>query len=224
MERRDTVDLSRKSRKSGTSEFSTFEKGVLVLKQSNEPSWSVVTEGTEDLNFAIYVACTYDLLPKSWPFSESKRWTSTNPSVDLTRTEKSVLSTQWLEWWNQLVRVRSLDEHNADLYRPTYFESMDQELGHACRDTWQAFREWWHMPAGGNIAMIHWESAENVGQYVKEFEQRMNRKARPFRLRVDLVYTGLDDLIEVTDEYVIMPIRSPRENQFWWTQKINAIG
>lgn len=80
------------------------------------------------------------------------------------------------------------------------------------------------MPAGGNTAMFFWESSDQVGQYVREFEQQANRRARPFRLKVDLVYTGLDHLIEVSDEYVIMPLRSPHENRSWWTQKINAVG
>lgn len=194
------------------------------MKRSNDPLWSVVTEGTEDLNFAIYVACTYDLLPKSKPFSESKRWTSITPSSEFTQAEKAVLSSQWLEWWKQLVGIRSLHKHNVDYYQPSYFDSMDNELGDVCRDTLPPFREWWHMPAGGNSAMIFWESADQVGLYVREFEQQENREARPFRLKVDLVYTGLDDLIEVSDEYVIMPLRSPRDNRSWWTQKINAVG
>ncbi|WP_206920014.1 hypothetical protein [Alicyclobacillus suci] len=194
------------------------------MSRTHQPSWRVVTEGTEDLNFAIYVACTYDLFPKSNPFSESRRWTSAKPSSELTQVEKAVLSTQWQEWWNQLVRMRSLQNQNFDFYEPSYFDSMCNELGSVCRDTWQPFREWWHMPAGGKMAMAFWGGADQVGQYVREFEQRVNRKARPFRLKVDLVYTGLDDLIEVSDEYVIMPIRSPRENRSWWTEKINAIG
>ncbi|WAH37442.1 hypothetical protein [Alicyclobacillus dauci] len=194
------------------------------MKYRGEPSWSVVTEGTEDLNFAIYLACTYDLLPKSKPFSGSKRWTSTTPSIELAQAEKTVLSNGWVEWWSELVAARSAQGHNFEFYAPSYFDSLAKELGDVCRNTWKPFREWWHMPAGGKTAMIHWESADNVGQYVRDFEQHINRKARPFRLKVDLVYAGLDDLIEVNDEYVIMPIRSPRENQAWWTQKITAIG
>ena len=194
------------------------------MKRGNEPSWSVVTEGTEDLNFAIYVACTYDLLPKSIPFSESNRWSSTQLSTQLTGAEKSALSVQWLEWWNRLIGVRSVHKHNFDLYQPTYFDSMDKKLGEVCRGLLLPFREWWHMPAGGNTAMIFWESADKVGEYVREFEQQVNRKVRPFRLKVDLVYAGLDNLIEVSDEYVIMPIRSAHENRSWWTQKIKAIG
>ncbi|WDL97043.1 hypothetical protein [Alicyclobacillus sp. ALC3] len=191
------------------------------MQRSKEPSWSAVIEGTEDLNFAIYVASTYDLLPKSKPFSESRRWTSTNPSVELTPAEKTVLAVQWLEWWTRLVEVRSIHQHNL---APSYFESLDNELAGVCSDTWHAFRNWWHMPAGGGTAMIFWESADKVGEYVRQFEQQVNRKAKAFRLKVDLVYTGLDDLIEVSDEYVIMPLRSAHENRFWWTKKINAVG
>lgn len=189
------------------------------MKRNNEPSWSVVTEATEELNFAIYVCCTYDLLPKNKPFSQSKQWTSTEPSIELAETERAALESQWNHWWDHLVSVRSQHGRNFDFYSPSYFESLDKELGKLCRASWQAFRDWWHMSAGGNIAMIHWESADNVGQYVKEFEREVMRTVKPFHIRVDLVYAGVDDLVEVSDEYVIMPIRSPRENKSWWSQK-----
>lgn len=138
--------------------------------------------------------------------------------------EKAVLSSQWLEWWNQLVLDRSLHKHNVDFYQPSYFDSMDNEFGDVGRNTLQAFRDWWHMPAGGNTAMLHLESADNIGQYVRDFEQHANRKVRPFRMKVDLVYAGLDEVIEVNDNYVVMPIRSHLENEAWWIQKISAIG
>ena len=72
--------------------------------------------------------------------------------------------------------------------------------------------------------MIHWESADRVGEYVKDFERETKRKVKPFHVKVDLVYAGLDELVEVSDEYAIMPIRSPLENKSWWTQKIHALG
>ncbi|MGD6857658.1 hypothetical protein ACQCVO_21700 [Bacillus infantis] len=193
------------------------------MQLNGRPSWSVVTEGAEDLNFAIYVACTYDLFPNNMPFSSSKQWSSTTPTT-LSANEKSILKSQWKKWWNHVVLTRSQNGGGVDSYPQDYLKSSGSELGQVCYDLWPPFFNWWHMPAGGNTAMIFWESADNVNKYVKEFEQDVGRTANPFRLKIDLVYTGLDDVLEVSDVYAIIPIGSPHINKSWWTKKIKSLG
>lgn len=187
------------------------------------PSWSVRTEARDELNFAIYIACTYDLLPRSCPFSETNRWSVTTESV----SDQALIASQWNEWWNQLVKHR-LESFQSPrwsaLYNPPDFNNLDRELRQLCVSVWQGFHKWWNMPAGGKTAMIFWESADNVGQLVRQFELEAGRKARLFQMTVDLVYAGLDDVIEVSDEYAIMPLRSMQKNQEWWMKKLHQIG
>ncbi|UFT98408.1 hypothetical protein KO561_14540 [Radiobacillus kanasensis] len=194
------------------------------MKINGEPTWSVTTQGVEQLNFAVYVACTYELIPDQKPFSSIHNWSSVNPSKSLTEKEMVVLTNYWLRWWELLVSERAKIGSHAEFYKPDYFDSLAPELGEICKELWQAFRKWWEMPAGGSMAMSFWESLDPVGKYVAEFEKEIGRKAKPFRLNVDLVYAGFEDVYEVTDDYVIMPLRSPNKNKTWWMKKIKSLG
>lgn len=153
-----------------------------------------------------------------------KRWSSTTPIVTLSQNDRLLIVDQWSRWWAQLVSARETSQRRPLVYDPSHFKLLDNELGNVCRQTWQPFREWWQMPAGGHVAMMFWESAEPVQQYVREFEEEAGRKAKPFRLEVDYVYAGLDNVLEVNVNYAIIPAHSPREHRSWWKQKIRELG
>lgn len=56
------------------------------------------------------------------------------------------------------------------------------------------FREELNMKAGG----------KKFSEYVEELENKLNRKAKPFKLYIELVYTGVPNVLEVSENYMIV--------------------
>lgn len=68
--------------------------------------------------------------------------------------------------------------------------------------------------------MNYWEAKPDLIAFVKEFENQAGREIKPFKLHVDLVYTGLKEPIEVNNQFIIMPIKAEyllKKN--WWIKR-----
>lgn len=208
---------------------------------SDPNSWSVCVSSDVELNFLVYVARAYSICDEY--FDKHGAWP--NRQVSLPDQLHQELETQWHDFWNGSIqqkaeakiqqraalKSRSKDQievahlnHNhvsPFVLDQPYFEAIQQqELREALIEQWPSFIQWWNMPAGGQAAMHYWEHIPDLIRYVREFEIEAGRPIQSFHLDVELIYNGPYKPIEVTDEYVIMPIRTAYlMKPDWWNER-----
>ncbi|SEL10389.1 hypothetical protein [Paenibacillus sp. OK003] len=185
----------------------------------NYNSWSVCISSDIELNFLIYVASTYDLLKED--INENNLW----PSRQRVESDElhQKLEIQWKWFWDRSIQQKAHknNHHVSFVLGLPDFELVEQhELREVLVHLWPSFRQWWYMPAGGQAAMNYWEGIPDLIRYVQEFEDEVGRKIKPFHLNVDLIYNGPNELIEVTEEYIIMPIKVEYlMKRDWWMSR-----
>lgn len=97
------------------------------------------------------------------------------------------------------------------------------ELRECCKKSYPFFIEWWNMQAGGNAAISFYEIIGNdkFCNYIEELECKLNKKAKIFNLYIDIVYTGVPDVLDVDDEYIIVtPNGYISLDKKWWMDKL----
>ncbi|SEB10796.1 MULTISPECIES: hypothetical protein [unclassified Paenibacillus] len=185
----------------------------------NHNSWSVCISSDFELNFLIYVASTYGLLKED--INENILW----PSRQMVESDElhQKLEIQWKWFWDRSInqKAHKNNNHVSFVLGLPDFELVEQhELREVLVHLWPSFRQWWYMPAGGQAAMNYWEGIPDLIRYVQEFEDEVGRKIKPFHLNVDLIYNGPNELIEVTEEYIIMPIKVEYlMKRDWWMSR-----
>lgn len=185
----------------------------------NHNSWSVCISSDFELNFMIYAASTYGLLKED--INENILW----PSRQRVESDElhQKLEIQWKWFWDRSIQQKAHknNHHVSFVLGLPDFELVEQhELREVLVHLWPSFRHWWYMPAGGQAAMNYWEGIPDLIRYVQEFEDEVGRKIKPFHLNVDLIYNGPNELIEVTEEYIIMPIKVEYlMKRDWWMSR-----
>ncbi|MFJ2045475.1 hypothetical protein ACIOBL_17865 [Paenibacillus taichungensis] len=185
----------------------------------NHNSWSVCISSDIELNFLIYVASTYGLLKEE--INENNLWPS-RQRVESDQLHQK-LEIQWKWFWDRSIQQKAhKNNHHVSfvLGLPDFKLVEQHELREVLVHLWPSFRQWWYMPAGGQAAMNYWEGIPDLIRYVQEFEDEVGRKIKPFHLNVDLIYNGPNELIEVTEEYIIMPIKIEYlMKRDWWISR-----
>ncbi|PZT53234.1 hypothetical protein [Paenibacillus silvae] len=214
-----------------------------MISASN--SWTVCVSSDVELNFLVYVARAYSICDEY--FDKHGAWP--NRQVSLSDQLHHELETQWQDFWNGSIQLKAeakiqqkaaLESQAPDLavshpmcaqlnhnhvspfvLDQPYFEAIQHRgLREALAAQWPSFIQWWNMPAGGQAAMQYWEHIPDLIRYVREFEIEAGRPIQSFHLDVELIYNGPCKPIEVTDEYVIMPIRTDYlMKPDWWNER-----
>ncbi|SDL80968.1 hypothetical protein SAMN05428961_1077 [Paenibacillus sp. OK060] len=185
----------------------------------NHNSWSVCISSDFELNFLIYVASTYGLLKED--INENILW----PSRQMVESDElhQKLEIQWKWFWDRSInqKAHKNNNHVSFVLGLPDFELVEKhELREVLVHLWPSFRQWWYMPAGGQAAMNYWEGIPDLIRYVQEFEDEVGRKIKPFHLNMDLIYNGPNEPIEVTEEYIIMPIKIEYlMKRDWWISR-----
>lgn len=195
------------------------------------PAWSVVTSSQISLNFAMYVKCAYGLIEKENYTGKAVLWPYKTLSLD-DEAKKEDLKKDWNVWWEMLVQAREKELlHGQTTVKTSFFDPPDfagmenEEIKALCQRAWPAFFEWWTMPAGGQFAVAYWEQFSNLHLYIRQYEEEVGRKVKPFKLNIDLVYTGLSETIDRSRQYSIMTMRpEPFMDAEWWKAKLKEIG
>ncbi|HBU81617.1 MAG TPA: hypothetical protein DEF35_08250 [Paenibacillus sp.] len=182
-------------------------------------SWTICISGEYDLNFLMFVASACGLLTDEF---EEGVWPESQPLNVEQSNEK--FKEQWKELWNQSISKkgeRKRGNHQNLIIDPPDFSMIKEEnLKAVLINMWPSFIKWWNMPAGGQMAMHYWEANPDLLTFVQEFESQVGREIKPFRLDVDLVYTGLREPIEVNEQFIIMPIKSEYLlKKDWWIKR-----
>ena len=171
------------------------------------------------MNFLMYVASAHGLLADefgegTWPTSQSSNGGQSNEKF----------KAQWKELWNQSIYKKGLlksgRQKNLILDPPDFSMIRENDVRNVLINMWPSFIQWWNMPAGGQIAMHYWEGAPDLLSFVQEFESQVGRKIKPFKLDIDLIYTGLREPIEVNEQFMILPIKTEYLlKKDWWIKR-----
>lgn len=186
--------------------------------------WRIKMDVPETLNFAIFVGYAFKILPDIVFDDKVNKWPVKKYSIEESLSHDE-LREAWIDWWEGLLKGRQ--ESKQKLSRPHTDGIASKKFKDLCEEVWPDFHEWWSMPAGGHMAMTTYTTMGNgeVRTLIKEFEERLGRSVQRFSLEVDLVYAGIGEVMEVSSDYVVMPITPPPYyNTEWWRKKISEIG
>lgn len=199
------------------------------MQKGTRPSWILMTDAPRDLNFAIYVVCTFDILPDTQPFIREQLW-SAYRSDPLDAEEQKILIIQWKQWWNDIVHDRAMNNlqgrWSIHYAHDGNFDALPEPLRRKCEAVFRSFNDWWGLTAGGQQGVNYWDKAMEFHPLVKRVETELERPVRPFRLSVDYVYTGLGSIVDVTSTYAIMSVHRPNtsvHNNDWWLAKVREL-
>lgn len=192
------------------------------MKIANQPSWQVITDSPESLNFAIYVGYACGLHSQEVMKHQELVWPElTHPITD--RNKRLRIKRAWKKWWLQLLNERQ-ESTRPNLIPPYTTGIHSSDLVDICNKIWPEFRKWWRMPAGGQAAMIFspkWDRKNTLQTFIRQSEMVHHKCVRPFQLKIDFVYGGLLTSQDVTTHYVVMPLlASYRFDPTWWEQKL----
>ncbi|MCM3625621.1 hypothetical protein HN020_11340 [Brevibacillus borstelensis] len=188
-------------------------------------SWQISMDIPETLNFAIFVGYALGILPEKVLKDNDKAWPEKKFTIkDSYQLEEIRVS--WGKWWTLLLQARQ-DRSTPRLKRPHTEGITSDKFKQLCEEIWPDFYKWWNMPAGGHIAMMSYTTMgrKEIRTLIREFEEQVKRPVQPFSLKIDLVYAGLEDVVEVSSNYAVMSINPPPYyNTGWWSKKISEIG
>lgn len=112
----------------------------------------------------------------------------------------------------------------SEIYNVNNFLELEYiELRECCKKAYPYFIEWWDMQAGGKSAISFYEiMVENrFCDYIDELKCELNRKVKEFNLYIDIVYTGVPDVLDVNDEYIVItPNGYINLTKDWWMRKL----
>ena len=144
-------------------------------------------------------------------------------------------SEQWEEWFKYIADLKAEEIKVGGKYGIVDEEFMPPELSNVkcsilkecCRSSWREFYEWWNMKAGGRNAINFLEQlgGDKIRGYINEVESKLGREVKPFSLNIELIYTGINEAIDINDEFVINPL-SPiiTLDKEWWMKKLIELG
>ncbi|CEO05568.1 Uncharacterised protein [[Clostridium] sordellii] len=202
----------------------------MINKDTNE-SWAIRTSTDELLNFIIFTGCMYNLIDEK-NFDESNiPWPTNISNLDFEDLYIDKLKSQWKLWFNNVIEERcnntSFDKMSIvvkEIYNVIDFLELEYiELRECCKKSYPNFIAWWDMQAGGKAAISFYEiiGGGNFGDYIEQLECKLNKKAKPFNLYIDIVYTGVPNVLDVNDNYIVVtPNGYLNSNKDWWMKKL----
>lgn len=195
------------------------------MRFGNQPSWTVIEDSPESLNFAVYVGYAYGILPNEILHNQEVAWPHRTKDV-FDQEKQLAFQTAWKDWWQSLVEDRK--DHSTPALLPPYTSAIHlPEFRQLCEETWADFHHWWVMPAGGHAAMVFspkWQKTHSLIEFIQEIETTKQKRVHPFRLQIDLVYGGILAKEEHTADYVVMLLSETRMfNREWWSNKIDEL-
>lgn len=202
-----------------------------MINNDTNKSWAIRTSTDELLNFIIFTGCMYNLIDDKH-FNESNRpWPTSILNSDYKNLNNDKLKSQWKLWFNSVIDKKSNNINPNkmctlinEIYNVNDFLELEYiELRECCKKSYPFFIEWWNMQAGGNAAISFYEiiGGDKLCNYIEELECKLNKKAKIFNLYIDIVYTGVPDVLDVNDEYIIVtPNGYISLDKKWWIDKL----
>lgn len=202
----------------------------MINRDTNE-SWAIRTSTDDLLNFIIFTGCMYNLIDDE-NFDESNTpWPTKLSNLDFDNLYISKLKLQWKQWFNNTIEEKYNDINPDKMcvaidekYNISNFLELEYtELRECCKKSYPHFIEWWEMQAGGKSAISFYEIivGNKFCDYIEELERKLNRKAKPFNLYIDIVYTGVPNVLDISDKYIVVtPNGYLNLTKDWWMKKL----
>jgi len=201
-----------------------------MVNEEVNKSWAIRTSTDELLNFIIFTGCMYNLIDDKNFDDSNTPWPTNLLNTDCKKLQSDKLKLQWKLWFNNTIeeKCNNINPNKMcvlvnEKYNVNDFSQLQYiELRECCKKTYPLFIEWWEMQAGGKSAISFYEIivGNKFCDYIEELECKLNKKSKPFNFYIDMVYTGVPDVLDINDEYVIVTpngyISLDRE---WWLEK-----
>lgn len=205
-----------------------------MMYEGNNESWSIFTSKDDLLNFVIFTGCMYNLIDGKNFDEENERWPTNILISKLDDLHLEKLKIQWSEWFNNVINEKisnaNLDEMCSfieEKYDVNNFSQLKYvELRECCKNAYPHFVDWWNMQAGGRVALSFYEFIGNnkISEYISELECKLNKKSKPFKLYLDMVYTGVPKVLDINDEYIIVTPNGYLDlSREWWINKLSKL-
>lgn len=200
----------------------------------NSSQWSIITFNEDLLNFVIFTGCMYNLIDDEVFSEENVRWPANICVTNYKECDHSKLKIQWRNWFkdiisNQAVNIGRDEMFNfiEEIYDISNFKELKYvELRECCKNAYPNFIEWWKMQAGGDTALSLYQYivGGKFSEYVEELENKLNRQAKPFKLYIELVYTGVPNVLEVNENYMVLtPNGYMGLDKEWWINRLSKL-
>ncbi len=162
--------------------------------------WSMREDAPDDLNFAMYLAQHYEIIPRQTPFiaSVSPRLFSVR---HMPESDQMLVREQWHAWWAQLMAIHQQNmrwnmqsSFQEDLDNEVTAETLT-ELPEPLRTysvtNWPTFDAWWHCAAGGKSGTMHSGSCTvEPFNTINGVEETCHETPPPVRWVIEYLYTG----------------------------------
>lgn len=201
-----------------------------MLNEEVNKSWAIRTSTDELLNFIIFTGCMYNLIDDKNFDDSNTPWPTNLLNTDCKKLQSDKLKLQWKLWFNNAIeeKCNNINPNKMSVlvnekYNVNDFSQLQYiELRECCKKAYPLFIEWWEMQAGGKSAISFYEIivGNKFCDYIEELECQLNKKSKPFNLYIDMVYTGVPDVLDINDEYVIVtPNGYLSLDREWWIEK-----
>jgi hypothetical protein len=202
----------------------------MIYEDTNQ-SWVIRTSTDELLNFIIFTGCMYNLIDDK-NFDESNTpWPTNVSNLNFEGLNYNKLKSQWKLWFNEILgeKCNNINPERMcilvdEIYNVSDFSELEyMELRACCKKAYPYFIEWWDMQAGGKSAISFYEiiGSSKFSEYIEELECELDRKVKPFNLYIDIVYTGVPNVLDLDDKYIIVtPNGYLNLNKEWWIKKL----
>ena len=202
-----------------------------MINEDTNEAWSIRTSTDELLNFIIFTGCMYNLIDDE-NFNESNTpWPTNLSSLVFDDLHMDKLKLQWKLWFSGVLeeRCNNINPNKMcifidERYNVNNFLELEYtELREWCIKSYPYFIEWWDMQAGGKSAISFYEiiGGSKFCDYINELECDLNRKVKGFNLYIDIVYTGIPDILDINDKYIVVtPNVYINLTKDWWMKKL----
>ncbi|WP_243444942.1 hypothetical protein [Romboutsia maritimum] len=209
-----------------------------MMCKDNIDSWSIYFSSDDLLNFAIFTGSMYNFIDDKNFDEKNKPWPTNIVTQDFNNYDFNKLKLQWNSWFNDIIKHKYTNVNSDKMCSSiewTYDINKFSELGYIelrdfCIKAYPHFNEWWNMQVGGKNALSFHEFVGNenfskyINEYISELECKVNRKCRPFKLYIDIVYTGIPTVLDINDEYIVVtPNWYFDLNKDWWINKLSNL-
>lgn len=205
----------------------------MISVDTNE-SWSIRTATDDLLNFIIFTGCMYNLIDDEHFDEQNIPWPNNLLNLDFENSHINTLKAQWKSWFHNVIEERSsnIDSDKmsvviSEVYNINNFLELEYiELRKCCKKAYPHFIDWWNMQAGGKNAISFYEFVyENkFWEYIEELEVKLNKKAKAFNLYIDIVYTGVPNVLDIDDKYIVVtPNGYINLTKDWWMKKLTKL-
>ncbi len=164
--------------------------------------WQILEDAPDDLNFAMFLAQHYTIIPNQTPFiaSESPRLFSVQA---MPSTHQQIIREQWYAWWEQLMANHQQNmqwntespfhEGRDNSITTESLTKLPEPLRTYGMTGWSDFDAWWHCAAGGKNGTIHSGSCTvEPFNTITAVEEACHATPPPVRWVIEYLYTGWD--------------------------------